>query len=154
MSYMFFFNMISFFHLWTYKINFDYVHITFFLFLLKLPHSHSNFHIFWQRLWIQIVKTPTQLQRNLNPTIVGGLTWKWLCTPHHPTPPHPTQTQYPKYLSCYFPDFDQTLKTCIWDYLEHIPNVTVTFVQATFVRATFVHMRNISSATDPILTKL
>ena len=29
-----------------------------------------------------IVKTPTQLQRNLNPTIVGGWT---------PTPPHPTQ---------------------------------------------------------------
>ena len=26
----------------------------FFLFLLKLPNSHSNFHIFWQRLWIQI----------------------------------------------------------------------------------------------------
>ena len=39
-----------------YKINFDYVHITFFLFLLKLPHSHSNFHIFWQRLWIRIIQ--------------------------------------------------------------------------------------------------
>ena len=47
--------MISFFHLRTYKIDFDYVHIIFF-FLLKLPNSHSNFHIFWQRLWIQIIQ--------------------------------------------------------------------------------------------------
>ena len=30
----------------------------------------------------------------------------------------------------------------------------MTFVQATFVLATFVHIRNISAATDPILTKL
>ena len=35
-----------------------------------------------------------------------------------------------------------------------MPTVTVTFVQATFVMATFVHIRNISSVTDQIFTKL
>ena len=31
-----------------------------------------------------------------------------------------------KYLSCYWPNFDQTLGS--WEYLEQIPTVTVTFV--------------------------
>ena len=32
-----------------------------------------------------------QLNDNLTSTVVGGWTWKWLCTPPHPTPPtHPT----------------------------------------------------------------
>ena len=48
-----------------------------------------------------------QLNDNLTSTVVGGWTWKWLCTPPHPTPP--TQTQCQQYLSCYWPDFDQTL---------------------------------------------
>ena len=95
---------------------------------------------------IQVVKTPTQLQRNLNPTVVGGWTWKWLCKPH-PTPPPaisqlllaqfwsnfkgrflgPSWTDsnchvdicpgniwlgdicpYQEYLSCYWPNSDQT----------------------------------------------
>ena len=42
----------------------------------------------------------------------------------------------------------------IWDHLEHIPTVTVTFVHATFVLVTYVHIRNISAVTDPILMKL
>ena len=63
----------------------------------------------------EIVKTPTQLQRNLNPTIVGGWTWKWLCIP-----PTPTETQCPYYLSCYSPNLDQTLKIGSWDHLEPI----------------------------------
>ena len=37
------------------------------------------------------------------------------------------------YLSCYWPDFDQTLKEGPWEHLAHIATVTVTFVQATFV---------------------
>ena len=60
---------------------------------------------------------------------------------------------YQQYLSCNWPDFDQTLKVGGWEHLEEIPTVTVTFVQATFVLATFVYIRNISAVTDPILTK-
>ena len=57
------------------------------------------------------------------------------------------------------PDFDQNIKVGSWDYLELISTIAMTFVQATvvqtaFVLATFVHIRNISAATDPILTKL
>ena len=41
-----------------------------------------------------------------------------------------------------------------WEHLEHIPTVTVTFVQVAFVLAISVHIRNISTVTDPILMKL
>ena len=68
--------------------------------------------------------------------------------------PPPIQTQYQQYLSCYRPDFDETLQVGSWEHIEQIPTVTVTFVQAAFVLATFVHIRNISAVTDPILTKL
>ena len=40
-----------------------------------LKYSSSSFDI--------VVKTPTQLQHNLNPTILGVWTRKWLCKPHH-----------------------------------------------------------------------
>ena len=58
------------------------------------------------------------------------------------------------YLSCYWPDFDQTLKVGSLDHFEQITNVVMTFVQVTFVLATFVHISNISAVADPILTKL
>ena len=66
---------------------------------------------------------------------------------------------YQEYLSCYWPDFDETLQVGSWEHLEQIPTVTVTFVraifvQATFVLVTFVHIRNISAVTDTIWTKL
>ena len=71
------------------------------------------------------------------------------------TPPHhPTQTQRQQYLSCYWPDFDETLKVGSCEHLEQIPIVRVTFVHVTFVLTTFVHIRNISAVTDPILMKL
>ena len=38
------------------------------------------------------------------------------------------QQQPTKYLSCYWPDFDQTLNVGSWEHLEQIPNVTLTFV--------------------------
>ena len=63
-------------------------------------------------------------------------------------PPPPTQTQCRQYLSCYLPDFDQTLKVYSWDLIEQIPTAMMTFVQATFVLATFVHIKNISAVTD------
>ena len=61
---------------------------------------------------------------------------------------------YQEYLSCYWSDFDETLKASSGEHLEQIPIVTGTFVQASFVLATFVHVRNISVVSVPILTKL
>ena len=58
-----------------------------------------------------------------------------------------------QYLSCYLPNFDQTLNIGYWEHLEQIPNVTLTFVQVTCVLAAFVQIRNISAITDPILAK-
>ena len=91
-------------------------------------------------------------QPNLN-TTVGFYTEMIL------QPPPPTQTQRLQYLSCYWRDFDKTLKVGFWEHLEQIPTVTVKFVQAIFVRATFVlmtfvHIRNISAVNDTIWTKL
>ena len=87
-----------------------------------------------------------------------GLTRKWLYTTthHHPPPPTPPtpQTQCRQYLSCYWPDFDETLKVASLEHLEQIPSIKLTFVQATFVLATIVHIRNISAVTDLILMKL
>ena len=57
------------------------------------------------------------------------------------------------YLSCYWPDFDQTSKKSSWNPLSQMQTITVAFAMATFVLATFVHIRNISAVTDPILTK-
>ena len=68
-------------------------------------------------------------------------------------PPPTTQTQCQQYLSCYWSDFDQILKIGVWEYIQQVKNVTVTFVQVTFVLATFVHIMNISAVTDLILTK-
>ena len=61
---------------------------------------------------------------------------------------------YQEYLSCYWPDFDETLQVGSWVHLEQILTVTVTFVKAIFVLVKFVHIRNISAVTDPILVKL
>ena len=83
-----------------------------------------------------LIKVLSKPQPNLNTRL--GLTWKWLCTPHHPT-----ETQYQDYLSCYWLNFDETLKIGSWEHLEQIPTVMVTFVQATFVLATFIHIKNI-----------
>ena len=59
-----------------------------------------------------------------------------------------------KKLSCYWPDFDDTLKVASWEHLEQILTVMVTFIQATFVQVTFDHISNISAVTDTILMKL
>ena len=68
--------------------------------------------------------------------------------------PYNLPSEMRQYLSCYWPNFDQTLMVGSWDPLEQIPTVTVTLVQATFVLATFVHIRNILAVTYLILTKL
>ena len=66
---------------------------------------------------------------------------------------------YQEYLSCYWPDFDETLQVGSRVHLEQILTVTVTFVQAIFVQATFVlvtfvHIRNISAVTDTVKGKV
>ena len=61
---------------------------------------------------------------------------------------------YQEYLNCYWPNFDETLKVGSWYHLEQILTVTVTFVLVKFVLATFVHIRNISTVTDTVWTKL
>ena len=60
---------------------------------------------------------------------------------------------YKEYISCHWPDFNQTLKVSSWNHLSQMLIVTVTFVRATFLLATFVHIRNISAVTEHILTK-
>ena len=77
-------------------------------------------------------------------------------TTHPPTTHSPTTTQTlrQQYLSCYCPDFDQTLSVVPWEHIQQISTVTVTFVQATFVLGTFVHISNISVVTGPIWIKL
>ena len=46
---------------------------------------------------------------------------------------------YQEYLSCYWLNFDQTLKVSSWDHLWQMPTVKVTFVQVKYILATFVH---------------
>ena len=58
-------------------------------------------------MFLYIVPTPTQPQLNSK---VGCDTKMTL--DHHPPPP---QTQCHQYLSCSWPDFNQTLKVGLWD---------------------------------------
>ena len=60
---------------------------------------------------------------------------------------------YLEYLSCYFPDFNETLKVTSWEQLEQIPTIKLTFVQARIDLVTFVHIWNISAVTNSIVTK-
>ena len=68
-------------------------------------------------------------------------------THHHPLPTKQTLRQ--QYLSCYWPDLNQTLNKGSWEYIQQITTATTTFVQATFV-----YISNISAVTGPILIKL
>ena len=81
-----------------------------------------------------------------------------LFLPYPTQPPtHPPYQQLmfrQQYLSCYWPDLDQTLYKGSWEHIQQITTVTTTFVQATFVLGTFVHFRNISATTDLTLNKL
>ena len=51
---------------------------------------------------------------------------------------------YQQYLSCYWPDLDQTLNKGSWEHIQQITTVTMTFVQATCVLRTFVQISNMS----------
>ena len=56
---------------------------------------------------------------------------------------------YQEYLSCYWSDFDQTLKVSSRDHFWQTPAVMVTFVQETFVLATL----SISGISQLLLTR-
>ena len=51
---------------------------------------------------------------------------------------------YLQYLSCYWPNLDQTFNIGSWEHTQQITTFTTTFVQTTFVLGTFVHICNIS----------
>ena len=138
----------------------------------KLPGYLCTSHLFlahcgsWDSsrcLWIHgpVPRCSSQIKpllfcQNLNPNSTQpqpNKTLGWVRRENdfaHPT----TQTQCQQYLSCYWPDFDETLKVGSWKHLEPISTIKLTFVPATFVLATFVHTKNNSAITDPILTKL
>ena len=60
-----------------------------------------------------IVATPTQPQ--LNSKVGCDMKMTLIHYHHHPPPPPTTQTQCQQYLSCYWFDFNQTLKLGSWD---------------------------------------
>ena len=64
-------------------------------------------------------------------------------------PPTTTQTLRQQYLSCNWPDLDQTLNKGSWEHMQQIKTVT-----RKFVLGTFVHIRNISTVTGLIWIKL
>ena len=111
---------------------------------LHLGVKHVFFHLIFINLGDRsiaiyqsyIVKPPMQPERKV------GFYLKM--TLHH----QPQGIQCQEYLSCYRPHFNKTFKVGSCEHLEHIPTVTVAFVLATFVL-----IRNISSVTDPIMTK-
>ena len=82
--------------------------------------------------------------------------------PTHPThrlhnlftrPPYQQLMFRQQYLSCYWPNLDQTLNKGSWEHIQQITTVTTTFVQAAFVLGTFFLISNISAVTGPIWTK-
>ena len=72
-----------------------------------LENLHKSFN---STNWKEVVTTPTKLQRNIN----LNCCWVWHENDfaHHP----PTQTQLQQYFSCYWPNFDQTLKMGFRDH--------------------------------------
>ena len=59
---------------------------------------------------------------------------------HHPS----KEIQYQQYISCYWPNFNQTLKVSSWDQLEQLLNLTMTFI----------YIRNTSTVNNPTSTKM
>ena len=62
-----------------------------------------------------------------------------VCIPH----PNNHKTQYPKYMSCYRSNFDQTLKVIVkgfCDYPKKMTTVMLPFLQAAFVLLTMENL--------------
>ena len=109
-----------------------------------------NYVDFFLSLIFNVLSQP-QLNHNSTQPNKTKIGFDMKMTLHHHQPP---QTQHHQYLSCYWPNFNQTLNKGSWDHLQQIPTMTMTFVKATFVMATSVHIRNVSAVTAPILPKL
>ena len=111
-----------------------------------MEHSDT---IQYRQIWPNIVFTNCSAWPRLKLNTKIGLH-----TTHHPPTTTTTQTLRQQYLSCDWPDLDQTLNKESWEHIQQISTVTTTFVQATFVLGTFVHINNISAVTGPIWIKL
>ena len=52
---------------------------------------------------------------------------------HTTTTTHHKELLDQQYLSCYWPDFDETLKVGSWEHLEQIPIVRLTFAHVEYL---------------------
>ena len=114
----------------------------------KIAH-HGSFHVIYPGWKL------SKPQPNLNLTSTQRLGFTQKMTLQPPPPPPTTQTQSQQYLSCYWPDYDETLMVGSWEHLEQTLTVTGTFVQVTFIhikKISAVTFRNISSVDDMIWT--
>ena len=121
------------------------------------PRHLSRQHLSWKHLTISAI-SQLLLDRfgsNFRQRVLGTFTTDYNC--HHDICPcnicPGDICPYQQYLSCYWPDLDQTLSKGSWEHIQQITTVTTTFVQATFVLGTFVHISNISAVTGPIWIK-
>ena len=104
--------------------------------LLHVKDSLSSFYqipLFdWPYFLIETIATMSTMELSANncqtPNLTSTQDWVW----HENDFAHPTttETQCQQYLSCYWLDFDETLKVGSWEHLEQIPTVIVTSVQA------------------------
>merc|ERR1711875_135502 len=113
------------------------------------PQHFSRQHLSWGHLSISAISQLllARFESNFKQRVLGTYTTDHNC--HHDICPDnicPGDIcPYYQYLSCYCPDFDQTLNKGSWEHLQQITTVTTTIVQATFVLGTFVHISNISA---------
>ena len=117
---------------------------------LQLSPQHlSRQHLSWGHLSISAISQLllAQFGSNFKQRVLGTYTTDYKC--HHNICPGnicPCDIcPYQQYLSCYWPNFDQTLSKGSWEHIGQITTVNTTFVQATFVLGTFIHISNISA---------
>ena len=117
---------------------------------LQLSQRHLSMqHLSWGQLSISAISQLLLVRFGLNfkQRVLG--TYRTDCNCHHDICPcnicPGDICPYQQYLSCYRPDFDQTLNKGSWEHVQQITTVTTTFVQATFVLGTIVHISNFSA---------
>ena len=75
---------------------------------------HPSFQISLRNSCLKLKRCTTPTQPQLNSKV--GCDMKMTLDHHHPPPP---QTQCHQYLSCSWPDFNQTLKVGLWDQQKY-----------------------------------
>ena len=122
------------------------------LFQLSWRHLFRQ-HLSWQHLSISGISRLllTRFWPNFKSRLLGPC---WTDSNCHGNICPGNICPYQEYLSCYCPDFDQTLKVDSWDHLElfqlswwHVSRQHLSWRHLSIIR-------NISVVTDPILTKL